>query len=146
MREIDITVMTLQDILSVLRETSSDEERNLATAHTRLGNGPALTFSHEGHVIACSGATIYWPGVAEVWLVPSRCWRLYAKEAVILTRSALRIFQEKFSLRRLQADVVASDATARRFVKHYGFVKEGLMRAYDVLGRDCVRYARVRSA
>jgi RimJ/RimL family protein N-acetyltransferase len=82
--------------------------------------------------------------MAEAWLATSSLWRSYVMEAVIWTRDVLEWLQTEFHLRRLQADVQTANKIACRFVEHFGFVAEGVMRAYDVLGQDTTRYARIR--
>lgn len=105
--------------------------------------GPAFTFWDQGKVVACAGATIFWKGCAEVWLTPGPEMKKYGYSLVIQTRRVLDMFQRAYGLRRLQADVVADNEVNRRFIEHYGFKAEGLMRKYDALGRDCIRYSRI---
>ncbi len=145
MKNILMRPMLYRDILMLLRETEpGQEERHLRTAKTRLKHGPAYAFLDGETVIACGGVTIYWPGMGEVWLVTSRIWTRYLREIVVWTRKLLDQLQEENNLTRIQADVVSDNAGACRFAEHFGFVAEGLMRCYDVLGRDCIRYARIR--
>ena len=146
MKQITRRPYRVEDMVSLLAETEPEtetwiRERHIRTAETRM-YGPAFSFFDGDCLIACAGLTVYWHGCGEAWLAPGKCWLQYAKEAVIWTRRILDELQE--GCKRIQADVVASDTQARRFVKHYGFVEEGRMKAYDVLGRDCIRYARVR--
>jgi hypothetical protein len=120
-------------------------ERHRKTAATREGWGPAYTFfCHHGELLACAGVSIHWEGLGEVWMVMSPHAGRHLLEVVVWAGRMLDKMQEDLRLRRLQADVVADDEKANSFVRHYGFVAEGLMRRYDVLGRDTVRYARIR--
>jgi hypothetical protein len=134
-----------QDLIDILNETAPGmEELNARTARTRMGHGPALTFTVNDLVVACFGATIYWKGMAEAWLACSSLLKSYAFEVVIWTRDILDWLQLEFHLRRLQADVLSINKVACRFVEHFGFVAEGVMRSYDIFGRDMIRYARIR--
>jgi RimJ/RimL family protein N-acetyltransferase len=132
-------------LTSILAEVEPGNEAiHQKTAIARMKYGPAFTFTYKGEIIACAGVTIYWEGMGEVWLAPSKRWRSLAKTAVIWTRDVLDALQDDYRLRRIQADVYADDETAQRFVEHYGFEREGLMRKYDAGGRDMIRYARIR--
>lgn len=134
-----------EDLTRILDEIDpGEEDRHLKTAKTRFRYGPAFTFLYEGAIIACAGVTIYWEGMGEVWLATSKIWPRFSKAAVVWTRDVLDFIQTNYNLRRIQADVAAGDQMACRFIEHYGFVREGLMRKYDMLGRDTIRYARVR--
>lgn len=140
-----VRAMKPEDITSILDEIEPGEERrHLKTAEARFRYGPAFSFLFDGQLIACAGVTIYWEGMGEVWLATSVRWSGFSKAAVIWTRDILDYLQDNWRLRRLQADVDASNLVACRFIEHYGFVREGLMRKYDSLGRDMVRYARIR--
>lgn len=147
MRHVEVSKYQLQDMLDILAETEPGaEERHMMTATTRRDYGPAYTFRCEGRILACAGVTIYWEGMGEVWLATSLAWKQYAREAVIMTRNVLDFLQDNNKLRRIQADVVTANLTACRFVEHFGFKSECVMRKYDVLGRDCTRYSRIREA
>jgi len=103
----------------------------------------AFTFWDGDKVVCCAGATRFHPGCAEVWLTPGPDIDRYGLSLTIQTRRVLDIFQYAYKIRRLQADVLADSKVNRDFIEHYGFKPEGLMRCYDALGRDCIRYARV---
>jgi RimJ/RimL family protein N-acetyltransferase len=134
-----------EDLTLILDEIEpGGEHRHLKTAQARNRYGPAFTFLYAGAIIACAGVTIYWEGMGEVWLATSKIWPEFSKAAVIWTRDVLDFLQDNYHLHRLQADVDAGNETACRFIEHYGFQAEGLMRKYDSLGRDMIRYARIR--
>ena len=148
MRRIQCQKLEQEHLFSLLREVRPDEDeathRRMALTKCRLGPGFAFTCDH-GRLIACGGVTVYWEGMGEVWLVISDHAKVEHKlELVMWTKWGLDQIQAECKLRRLQADVLASDAGAISFVKHFGFKLEGLMRSYDALGRDAFRYARIR--
>jgi RimJ/RimL family protein N-acetyltransferase len=146
MTNITVRHYRIEDMLAIYKEKEPDGNPAdwIKTAETRAEFGPAYTFFHGETILACAGVTIYWEGVGEVWLCTSKNWKDYAYSAVIWTRKILDRLQDENKLWRIQADVVAEKTAARRFVEHFGFKAEGLMRRYDVLGRDCIRYARIR--
>jgi RimJ/RimL family protein N-acetyltransferase len=106
--------------------------------------GPAFTYFSGDRPIACAGIMRYGGHCGEVWLVPGELWRRYAKTAVPLGRRLLDLWQRHYRLARLQAVVAADDETAIRFVEHYGFQREGLLRAFADDGSDMLMYARIR--
>jgi RimJ/RimL family protein N-acetyltransferase len=137
----------IEDMIKILSETEPEttseiRARHIETAETRF-NGPAYSFFHDEELICCAGVTIYWEGCGEIWLATALCWPKYKYTATIWTGMVLNRLQKDNKLRRIQADVVADNETNKRFVEHFGFEAEGLMRKYDVLGRDVIRYARV---
>jgi RimJ/RimL family protein N-acetyltransferase len=82
--------------------------------------------------------------MGDVWLAPSKMWKSMVKVAVLWTWDVLDYLQDNWRLRRLQADIAEENVVSRRFIEHYGFVAEGKMKMYDALGRDTIRYARIR--
>jgi RimJ/RimL family protein N-acetyltransferase len=136
LKNVSVRQFKKEDLLSL--------NASLTAAECRERFGPGITYLEGDKVIACFGATIIREGFGEVWLATSDLWTKYALEAVIWTRDFLDWLQHDFGLKRMQADVLAENHRARRFVEHYGFVAEGLMRHYDEKGRDMVRYARIR--
>jgi len=142
-----IRVFRQEDLTAILDEIEPGEEhRHIKTAEARFRYGPAFSFLHDGQIVACAGVTIYWEGMGEVWLATSTRWQGFSKLAVIWTRDILDYLQDHWSLRRLQADVDAENPVACRYIEHFGFIAEGRMRYYDSLGRDMIRYARIREA
>lgn len=107
--------------------------------------GPAYTlYCAHGEVAACAGVTIYWEGMGEVWLELTEHARAnHRVDLVVWTRRLLDLFAKEHKLRRMQCDVLASSQERLHFVQHFGFKIEGLMRKYDVLGRDYYRLARI---
>jgi hypothetical protein len=138
----------IEDMTKILSEDEPETDHKIWEWHCEIAetrkHGPALSFFHDEELVCCAGVTIYWKGCGEVWLAKAKCWKEYKKEIVIWTGWILDQLQKQNKLVRLQADVVASDETANRYIKHYGFKAEGRMLKYDILGRDCIRYARIR--
>lgn len=145
MDDLMIRTMWQKDLTSILDEIEPGAEAlHQRTEDVRFRYGPAFTFLYRGEIIACAGVTIYWKGMGEVWLATSKIWKSMVKVAVIWTRDVLDYFQDNWHLWRLQADIPEENEVSRRFIEHYGFVAESKMRMYDSLGRDTIRYARIR--
>jgi hypothetical protein len=108
-----------------------------------FGKGPGRTLeADDGTVLACAGITLIWPGLGEAWLLVkpevARRYRVTLYKAIV---EGLREMIAAYHLRRVQAVVIAGFPEGERLAAHLGFTEEGVMRRYDVLGRDCVRYA-----
>jgi len=103
---------------------------------------PATTAVNEdGKPIVCFGVTPYWEGMVEVWAVFDEDAKKEVRDIVKYTHAFFDDLSQRF--RRIQADVVDGNETAIRFVEHFGFKREGVMRKYSPLGEDVIRYARV---
>jgi hypothetical protein len=105
--------------------------------------GPGRTLeADDGTVLACAGITLIWPGLGEAWLLVkpdvARRYPVALYKAIV---AGLHEMAATHHLRRVQAVVIAGYLEGERLAAHLGFTEEGLMRRYDVLGRDCVRYA-----
>jgi RimJ/RimL family protein N-acetyltransferase len=135
-------------LVQILREKEPGEEyeeNHSAYAASRTARGPALSiYSEEKELIACCGVALYWPTSGMVWAVFSS--KAFANMVVFTrgTRQILDYFQISLGIVRLQADVLADNASAQNYVRHYGFTEEGLMRSFDPEGRDVIRFARIR--
>jgi len=134
-----------QDLVDLMKDIEpGQQERYYLTAARCRAMGPAVSYIEDQEVICSFGVTIIWKGVGEIWLATSPLWIKYALPAVIWVEDWLDWLQDENDLARLQADVLAENEMGRRFIEHYGFVAEGVMRSYDEQGRDMVRYARIR--
>lgn len=107
--------------------------------------GPAYTFvSPDNHIIGCAGIMLYTHTFGEVWLSTGPYWQKYRKEAVIITGKLFNKWDKEYNLLRTQAVVDSDNETNIRFIEHYGFDREGLMKAFRTDGGDVYMYAKVR--
>lgn len=104
----------------------------------------AATFMYDGRILMCAGFLECWPGVCEVWSIPT----IYAKQLPFQYGRTLKRYVEQiaktFKYHRLQTVAVADDLHAR-WMQFLGFQKEGVLRQYTTGKLDYNMYARVFS-
>lgn len=105
--------------------------------------GPAFTAIEDGKILGCGGAMIYWPGRAEMWLLLGDAFYGKKFSGVKLVYGFLFTLMANHGLTRVEANVVADDGRARRFVEWIGFKEEGTMPKY-LMDTTYVRYGLVR--
>lgn len=97
---------------------------NLANTSKQAG-----TFMYDGRVITCAGFVEMWPGVAEVWQIPTE----YVKLAPVLFSKTLKnyveMIAEQFKYHRLQTHSPA-DEMHDRWMQWLGFIDEGTLQMY----------------
>lgn len=128
-----------------------DAERILGPRHeypawvyNRDKHGPAYTITNNGHIVCCAGLMLYGDYSGEAWLLPGPRFLRHAKSVVRATHRWLEKWQRDYGLVRLQATVDADNTAAIRFVEHYGFEREGLLRGAGPGASDLLMYARIR--
>jgi len=84
-----------------------------------------------------------WEGCGEIWLVLDENTGLSKYETVYFLKEGLKIIEENFGLRRLQARVRANFAGGIRLVEHFGFTREGLRPEYWPDKTDCIEYGKL---
>lgn len=128
-----------------------DHERALLNGagdvKTRLENlmhnsKAAGTFIHDGRVITCAGVVEIWPGVAELWQIPTihveKCKLAFAKTLKKYAEGVAR----NFKYHRLQTSCPA-DLAHDRWMEFLEFEKEGTMRQYTFLKQDYSIFGRI---
>ena len=90
----------------------------------------AYTGYIDGNVFAIGGLNILWKGVGEVWVIGSPTIPSQRFSYVKIVKFYLKYFQEKYKLRRVQAQVIEEHDMLHRFVKHMGFTYEGTLHNY----------------
>lgn len=112
-----------------------------------LGNsGPAYTILIDRKIVFCGGVSLLGYGRGEVWLVFSTELYRHVKTVYRVMKMLLSIVVEQFRLTRLQTVVKCDIEAGTRFVEHFGFEREGLLRAYGPNGEDFYIYGRVYHA
>lgn len=106
-----------------------------------LANGLAYTAIEGDVILCCAGLLPHWEGRAEVWSLMGADLR---RHFVAIHHAAVRLL-DVADFRRIEASVDAKFCNGRRWVERLGFKAEGVMRAYTPDGRDCIRYAKVRT-
>lgn len=110
---------------------------------TLMQNSKAAgTFLHDGRIITCAGFVEMWPGVAELWQIPTihvvKCKMDYARTMREYMEGAVK----NFGYHRLQTSCPA-DPLHDRWMEFLGFTKEGTMRQYTYLKQDYSVFGRV---
>lgn len=100
------------------------------------------TFIYDGRILFCAGYFFLWPGVIEVWMIPS----IYVKDyPVVFYRTVTRY------LKRLETDLKChrvqttsyADEFHAKWMDRLGFHSEGVMKKFTHDKRDLCLYARV---
>lgn len=96
-------------------------------------------------VIACSGILRIWPGRWQGWSIYGN---MIDMRDYVNIRSFTRDFLDlQFNdplVRRIEITVLLEFTNGHAYAQSLGFIPEGVMRSYDIFGRDHVLYARVR--
>lgn len=110
---------------------------------TVFSKHPAWTLESDKEIIACGGAIVFWPGVAQVWLIVSPVAQNHRIAFVRAVRIKFRELVKVHGINRLQAIVNADFAEGKTFVKMFGFRCEGYMHGYLPDGGDAMLFAWV---
>lgn len=114
----------------------------LRVAFTPGWRGHALL--EGGVVMVAAGIVLHWAGRAEAWLFAHREAR--RRHLVTATRAAARLlarWQRHPDYRRIEMHVRMDAPWRRTFCRHLGMRLEGVLEAWDPLGRDYGVYARI---
>lgn len=98
-------------------------------------------------LVAGGGLVPMWPGRAEAWALVSRFARKrQLVKAVQLAAQTVAARQRDPSFRRIEMFVRCDPSWCRSFIAGLGFVREGLLKAWDPAGRDVWMCARIGGA
>lgn len=104
--------------------------------------GTAMTMVHDDKIITCAGYWVVWPGVCEVWQIPSihvaSCAVQYGREM----RRYIKALQETFNLHRIQTNS-PHDLTHIRWMTFLGFKCEGELKQYTMNKENYLIWARI---
>jgi len=102
----------------------------------------AGTILADGRVIAVFGFIEMWPGVCEVFVLPSKYLHQYSIGFAKCVKRALNsgIFE---TYHRIQIQAMDDDLH-NRWLKFLGFELEGVFKKYDAQGNDYKMWARVK--
>ncbi len=100
------------------------------------------TIIHDGRILAIFGFFELWPGVCEVFMLPSE---YLAKYPAAFARCVKRTIESGAfnSFHRVQLRAI-DDKLHNRFNTFLGFEKEGVLKKYDSQGNDFIMWARVK--
>ncbi len=97
----------------------------------------------EGLPVFSIGLFPHRQGVFDVWLVTTDRMKDHTISIIRDVRAWMVEMVETHGIHRLQAFVDPNFPDGERFVAHYGFEREGLLRAYGANREDFVLFARV---
>jgi RimJ/RimL family protein N-acetyltransferase len=118
-----------------------DHKRFLANVFAP-GNDCRSTF-HDGKLLGSAGYIQPWPGVMEMFIIPSKYIFEYPHVAFRVCYRTMSILKAHPDIHRLQSSVL-DDPTRVKFIEKLGFVYEGRMRLYTKNKQDYLMYALVK--
>ena len=135
---------TVDDLLSI---EAQPEQRAFAAALTRdaaaalLAAGPSRSITDDaGRVLLCCGVIFFHPNRAHAWtLLSGRA----SRHMPFLVKSVLK-FLESLPCRRVEMTIRQGFSAGVKWARILGFRPEGVMRAYDENGDNCILYARIQ--
>ena len=102
----------------------------------------AFTMIYDGRIITCAGFVELWPGVAEIWQIPSK---YVAQNPVLFARDIRRFLEEiinTFKWHRVETKCPVDDLHDR-WMKWLGFECEGHLKKFSHDKKDVKQYARL---
>lgn len=105
---------------------------------------PGYTARLDGQLLACAGIIVHWPGLGTAWAVWTPLGQRYALRIHRAVLAEMAGIVETYGLRRVQADVMADNAAAVKWVQALGFEEESYMPAYGPSGEGAWRYRRLK--
>jgi len=99
--------------------------------------GPAFLGSSGADVVFICGMSIPWSGFGESWLIPGPAIKKYICVPKVVL-SLIKKVEKEYSLRRVQAQVLATNTTHYRFCEWLGFVEEYVMTDYGPNGETYI--------
>tara|TARA_R110000744_G_scaffold138440_5_gene249252 strand:+ start:177 stop:656 length:480 start_codon:yes stop_codon:yes gene_type:complete len=90
----------------------------------------------KGRVVAVFGLRSVWPGLMEVWMLPSEGIEQHAISFIRGSKSLIDIAIGDYDVNRLQICVKKDNTTAFRFAKALGFEVESTMTKFGPEGAD----------
>jgi len=101
----------------------------------------ALTICYDGRILGCMGFLEMWPGVCEVWVIPSKHIEHYGLIFARAVKKNLERLIETHRLHRVQVTAV-DDAKHKRWLEWLGFTCEGVMKNYSYQKQDFKMWSR----
>ncbi len=119
------------------------DQFGLDKAKAMLSIGVSNTLIHDGKVLAIVGAYTLWPGVLEVWVVPSRYVTQYSLTYLKSIKKYVKTLQDGFQPHRMQTQSLNNELHDR-WMGFLGFTKEGIMRKFGTDKQDYALWSIVK--
>lgn len=110
------------------------------TALEKIGDATTLIF--DGRIVGFTGYLEMWPGVCEVWLIPTVYIRTAIRPVSVLLRRYVESLADTFKFHRMQT-IAPNDELHNRWMKWLGFKEEGLLEQYSQSKQDYQQWARI---
>ncbi len=104
--------------------------------------GVARTLRYDGKIICFFGWMEFWPGVCEVWVIPSVEVPKYPLVFARYLKKEMSEGQVVLGYHRVQATAIDDDMH-NRFFKFLGFKSEGILKKFSAEGQDYRMWARI---
>jgi hypothetical protein len=140
-----VQIREYSPIDAFLFDFSEEEEiRNLLSENInhflQLRNASTITFNGKMIAIFFYNTLLY--GVAEICMYTSTYFfKTPVKEIIKATRKIINIMSKRFQ--RLQAIVSRSLPRNQRYITHFGFVQEGVLKSFGHNKEDYILYAKI---
>ena len=99
--------------------------------------GPLFIGTKNEETVFICGMSIPWNGFGESWLLPGPAIKKYICVPKVVL-SLIKKVEKEYSLRRVQAQVLATNTTHYRFCEWLGFVEEYVMTDYGPNGETFI--------
>lgn len=132
-----------EHLLAIASRNPFDDDL-IEDAYRKETRGPAFTAMVDDKPMAAAGVVVLWHGVGEAWTVFGHD---FPKHAIWITRTikfALRDIIRGCNLHRVEATVLESQTTYRKWIELFGFIPEGIAHEYTTDRRNVVRYEWLR--
>lgn len=137
-------VKATQEDINALKNDSLDVEVGLLP-ELRLGDISYSCFVGDA-LVGCGGLIIFWPGVAEAWLMLSKKCNFMSNieraKVVLLIRKKMEELIKEHKLWRIGAIIRPDFPQAIRLATVLGFKREGLLKKYAPDGTDRLIFGR----
>ena len=106
------------------------------------GNG--LVILYDGEILGYMGYYVLWPGVCEIWAMPSIRVNKYPKTYLATVKECIdKTFKEKTEYHRFQV-TCPDNAYYDKWIGFLGMTCEGILRQYDTERNDYKIWSRVK--
>jgi len=143
---IEIRPMQGSDLEFVMADPFQDSAKAYPVLSPDSMVRDSITCVFEGEIVAVAGIIVYWPGVAEVWMMLTK----KARKKGIFGLIAFNAIAKKINdwivdhkLRRVQAQVRSDFPKALKMIKTLGFKYEGTKKQFSPDGADMQMFARI---
>ena len=132
--------LEIMDMRSIEQETILGNEKIMQLLKTQNNCLDAITLVYDGRIIACMGFVETFPGIADVWLIPSIHIRKIPKMFLIEIKQYLNAIMQALNFHRLQT-VGRTDVFHVKWMEYIGFKCEGTLKNF-YKNQDYLLWAR----